>query len=81
MYCTIQIDNRPSGHAVVLKDNFIYDTNDRKHYDYDEYIKEKEALIYKTFSRDEYGKDSFFDDIRQGFVKWCEENNAYCDPQ
>ena len=81
MYCAIQIDGRPSGHSVIVKNNCIYDTNDKKHYDYDEYIKDHEAMIYKTFSKNEYKKDTFFDDIRPGFVEWCKENNAYCDPQ
>lgn len=81
MYCAIQIEGRPSGHSVIIKDNCIYDTNDRKHYNYNEYIKDNSALIYKTFSNEEYEKESFFDDIRPGFVEWCAERDVYCDPQ
>ena len=81
MYCSIQISNRPSGHAVIVKDNCIYDTNERRHYDYDEYIKLREAVVYKIFSQEEYKKKTFFDDIRQGFVDWCTENDVYCEPQ
>ena len=81
MYCAILVEGRPSGHSVIVKNNCIYDTNDKKHYEYDEYIKDNYVLIYKMFSRDEYEKESFFDDIRQGFVEWCKENNAYCDPE
>lgn len=81
MYCSIQIHGRPSGHSVIVKNNCVYDTNEIKHYDFDDYIKHQEAVIYKMFSEDEYRKATFFDDIRDGFVEWCAKNNVYCSPQ
>ena len=81
MYCAIQIGGKLSGHAVIVKNNYVYDTNDKKHYNYDEYIKENSALIYKFFSKNEYERESFFDDIRDEFVEWCKDHNVYCDPQ
>ena len=81
MYCTIQVDGKPSGHSVVLKNNCIFDTNAKKHYAYDFFLEYFGAEVYKIFTRDEYAKRSFFDDIRPGFVEWCKERNAYCDPQ
>lgn len=81
LYCTIQIDGQPSGHSVVLKNNCIYDTNQKKHYSYEFFLEDSGAEVYKIFTKDEYAKRSFFDDIRPGFVEWCKERNAYCDPQ
>ena len=80
MYCSIPAAGEITGHSVIVKNNCVYDTNDRRHYDYEEYIK-KEVEIYKFFSEEDYRKESFFDDIRQDFVEWCAERNVYCSPQ
>ena len=81
MYCSVKSGDHFTAHAVVLKDNCVYDTNYRTHCDYDEYIEKENATIYKIFSVDQYRKKSFFDDIREDFKKWCAERNVYCDPQ
>ena len=81
MYCAIKIGDVLSCHAVILKNHCVYDTNERKHYDYDEYIKENEAIVYKMFSASQYRKESFFDDIREELVEWCRQNKIYCNPQ
>lgn len=82
MYCAIKInDEERTGHSVIVKNHCIYDTNTKFHYDYDEYIEETDAIIYKIFSKEEYEKESFFDDIRSGFIEWCKEKNAYCQPE
>ena len=81
MYCSIESEDHFTAHAVVLKDNCVYDTNYRTHCDYDEYIKKEKATIYKIFSADEYRKKTFFDDIREDFKKWCAERDVYCDPE
>ena len=81
MYCSIDSRKGPTGHAVIVKNNRVYDTNKRRHFEYDEYIKLFNVHVYKMFSYGEYAKQSFFDDIRQGFVEWCAENHVYCDPE
>lgn len=82
MYCAIKInDEERTGHSVIVKNHCVYDTNTKFHYDYDEYIEETDAIIYKIFSKEEYEKESFFDDIRSGFIEWCKEKNAYCQPE
>ena len=82
MYCSIKgKECDRTAHAVILKNNSIYDTNLRRHCNYDEYIKVNKAEIYKIFEKEIYSKESFFDDIRQDFVKWCKERNVYCNPQ
>lgn len=82
MYCSVAAkEGGQTAHAVVVKNNCVYDTNKKKHFDYDEYIKMSKAEVYKIFDKDVYAKKSFFDDIRQDFVDWCAERNVYCDPQ
>lgn len=81
MYCSQKCPKGLSGHSVIVKDNCVYDTNGRRHWDYDEYIKFYDVNVYKMFSESEYRKESFFDDIRDGFVEWCAERNVYCNPE
>ena len=81
MYCSVAGKDGPTGHSVVVKNNCVYDTNFRRHYDYDEYLRNLKGEVYKIFEKEDYCTKSFFDDIRQGFVDWCAERNVYCDPQ
>lgn len=82
MYCSIERKgNDKTAHAVVVKNNCIYDTNLRKHYDFDEYIKMNKAEVYQIFEEEVYCKKSFFADFREDFKTWCAERNVYCDPQ
>lgn len=80
LYCSQRQDVGHGGHAVIVKNNCVYDTNNRRHYDYKEYLELFDIVVYKIFKEEEYRKESFFDDIRPGFVEWCKENNVYCDP-
>jgi len=81
MYCSVAMKEGKEAHAVIVKNNCIYDTNLRRHYDFNEYIKFNNAEVYKIFDKKEYFKMSFFDDIYEEFVKWCSERNVHCDPQ
>ena len=81
LYCSIKKDGEDISHAVILKGDVVFDTNLRMHCNLAEYIEENEAKIYKIFSKDEYEKSSFFDDIRDDLVKYCFSNNIYCTPQ
>ena len=81
MYCSIDTKDGATGHAVIVKNNCVYDTNRRQHYDLEEYKELFGVNIYKLFSEKEYREEKFFDNIREGFVNWCAENNVYCDPQ
>lgn len=81
MYCSQMIKGRASAHAVIVKDNCVYDTNVRRHFDYNEYIELYDIVIYKMFSEEEYRMKHFFDNIRPEFVEWCANNNVYCKPQ
>lgn len=81
MYCSIKTENGKTGHSVIVKDNCVYDTNARWHYDFDEYIDMLDVEVYKIFEKEEYANEDFFDNIRQGFVDWCAERNVFCNPQ
>lgn len=81
MYCSIAGKDGQTAHAVVVKNNCVYDTNERRHYDFDEYMKFHKAEVYQIFEEEVYCTKSFFDNVRQDFVNWCAERNVYCDPQ
>ena len=82
MYCSIEgEDGEDTAHAVIVKNNCVYCTNARVHFDLEEYKEYLKVKVYKIFSEKEYVSITFFDDIREDFMKWCAENNVYCDPQ
>lgn len=82
MYCSIIAeDGTDTAHAVIVKNNCVYDTNGRQHFDLEEYKKMFGVKVYKMFCEKEYRTNQFFENIREDFVKWCAENKIYCDPQ
>ncbi len=82
MYCSIVKENgERTGHSVIVKNNCVFDTNQRQHYELETYKKNVEVIVYKMFSEKEYKKGTFFEDIKEDFMKWCKENNSYCGPQ
>ena len=81
MYCSCKGENGQIAHAVIVKNHCIYDTNDRKHFDYDEYIKMFDVEVYQIYEKEQYCSINFFNNIRQGFVEWCAERNVYCNPE
>lgn len=82
MYCSIDRGNGSrTGHAIIVKNNEVYCTNSRQHFDLDEYKKMRGVIIYKMFSEKEYRKKRFFEDIGEDFMKWCAEHNSYCNQE
>lgn len=82
LYCSIKgNDGNDTAHVVIVKNNFVYCSNARTHFDLEEYQNEYILDVYKIFSKEEYGTEDFFDNIRDDFVKWCAQRNVYCDPQ
>ena len=81
MYCIIDGEDGPTAHAVIVKNNCVYCTNGRAHFDLEEYKQYLNVKVYKMFSEKEYRSETFFDDIRDNFMEWCSRHNAYCDPQ
>lgn len=77
MYCSIKLrDGSFGGHSVILKNDYVYDTNDRMHYTLKDFVKHHTATIYKTFSREEYENDDFFENIKSDWISWCNQNNV-----
>lgn len=82
MYCSIKDnDGGDTAHAVIVKNNCVYCTNARQHFDLEEYKEMLGVNVYKMFSEEEYRTKEFFNNIRADFVQWCAERNVYCDPQ
>lgn len=82
MYCSVKRrDGTKTAHAVIVKNNCVYCTNARRHYEIEEYKKLFDVEVYKMFSEEEYRDKKFFENIREDFKKWCVERNVYCNPQ
>lgn len=82
LYCSIKgNDGKDTAHAVIVKNNCVYCSNARNHFEFEDYQKEFIIDIYKIFSKEEYKDENFFDNIRDDFVKWCAQHNVYCNPQ
>lgn len=54
------------GHAVLVKNNFIYDTNRRKTYSKTKYLKLNQSKIFKEFSISEYAIEDMYNLIAKG---------------
>ena len=82
MYCSANsVEGIRTGHATVIKNGYVYDTNLQRHFELKEYLEMYEVEIYKVFTKREYQSKDFFDSIRKDFIAWCQEQGAYCDPQ
>ena len=65
------------GHAVLAKDGYIYDTNQRKTYSIKEYFEIQNAELFKEYSFQDYINAKHFDNLDwDEFGKWCESRNA-----
>ena len=62
-------------HAFIVKNAYVYDSNFRQSYKFDDYAKAQNLKIYKKWSYDQYKIKDFHSTVREGFYKWCEENN------
>ena len=82
MYCSIEKENgERTGHSVIVKNDCVFDTNQRQHYDLEKYKTDTGVIVYKMFSEKEYRSKTFFEDIKEEYMKWCKENNSYCNPE
>ena len=79
LWICIETLNHKCGHAVILKNNKIYDTNLRRTYNREDYLKAFKAEIFKEYSIKDYLNihQSLFDSLDwEEFEKWCQERNA-----
>ena len=77
MYCSQKLANGTiSGHSVILKDNYVYDTNKKMHFNLNNFLKSYGVTVYKTFSVEEYSNENFFKNIKSDWILWCNQNNV-----
>lgn len=63
-------------HAFIVKNAYVYDSNHRLSYKFDDYAKATNLKIYKRWSYSKYSIKNFRSTVRQDFRKWCEENDV-----
>lgn len=68
-------DDSRWGHAILKKGDWVYDTNLRRTYKFEDYIKTLKAEIFKEFSLEgeEYFRENSYEDVYQEFGIWCKE--------
>lgn len=70
-------DSERYGHAVLVKNGYILDTNTRKSYKKEKYLKALKAEIFYEYALEEYLQvDSPWELKWEEFGKWCEERNV-----
>jgi len=74
IYLLISESQRIYGHAVLTKNGYIYDTNARRTYNREKYLKHCNAKIFKEFSFDEDD-----DTIWKEFKEFCNANGGIRD--
>ena len=68
--------NKFYAHAVVLKGDYIYDSNMHFSIKYEDFVKLYKFKIYKKWSFDEFSKENFRDSERNNFRNWCKANHV-----
>ncbi len=69
-------DEERYGHAVLIKNGYVLDTNTRKSYKKETYLKAMQAEIFYEYSLEEYLLvDNPWDLKWNEFGSWCEERN------
>lgn len=63
-------------HAIIKKNEYIYDTNHRMSYNFDDYAKLYNLKIFKEWSYDQYSNENFSLNIRKDFRNWCIQNGV-----
>ncbi len=82
LWCSIQYRDTKCGHAVLCKNNKIYDSNLRRTFRKKDYFKLYKVQVFKEYSFEQY-KDNenspgncFHNLDWIEFGKWCKQNNA-----
>ena len=83
LWIAVQAADERYGHAVILRNGKIYDSNLRRTFNYDKYFNAFNAEIFKEYSIEDYltkenlSHDSCFSHLEwKAFGKWCRENNV-----
>lgn len=83
LWIAVQSAEEKCGHAVILRNGKIYDSNLRRTFNYDEYFKAFNVEIFKEYSLEDYltqenlSRESCFKLLEwKAFGKWCIEHNV-----
>ena len=79
MYISIQpiiSEDKVCAHAIIRKNNQIYDTNIRRSFDIDDYFKLFNVKVYHEWNFNEYSQPDFKDSVSKDFHAWCKSNNV-----
>lgn len=70
------VNGKEHGHAVLVKNNYIYDTNLRRTYKYGTYIKCYEAKRFKRISICDYTNQEYMNVSFREFSLWCKKHGV-----
>lgn len=83
LWIAVQSADERYGHAVILRNGKIYDSNLRRTFNYDKYFKAFNVEIFKEYSIKDYvtkedlSHDTCFSNLEwKAFGKWCKEHNV-----
>lgn len=70
--------NYKTGHAVLKKGNWVYDTNLKRTYNFKDYMKCRQVEVFKEFSlkEGEYFANNSYVQSWKEFITWCKERDA-----
>jgi len=78
IWCSVNcpIEHDSFAHAIIVKNGYVYDSNRRLCYKFEDYVKFSNLKVYKTWSYEEYSIPDFRATVREDFRKWCKDNNV-----
>lgn len=77
VWMSVGVLEKKFGHAVLMKNDYIYDSNYRKTYRKSKYLNSYNAEIFKIFSINEYLEANIYKTIHwNNFDIWCRQRNA-----
>ena len=79
MYISIQpivSEDKVCAHAVIRRDNQIYDTNIRRSFGIDDYFKLFNVKVYHEWNFTEYSQPDFKESVSKEFHTWCKNYNV-----
>ncbi len=63
-------------HAFVIRNREVFDTNQRRSFNVDDYYKLFNVKVYNLWNYSEYSEPNFKEKVSKDFHKWCKDNNV-----
>lgn len=76
LWLTVETPIEKVGHAVLERNGYIYDSNNRKTYSKKVYFKAFNVELYRSFSFKEYSSRKFLNAEFKVFANWCRERGV-----